>query len=175
MMAETMGRGRVKAKRMKVARELKYQGGDPADLDRLRAELDLGSDTVLLDANVLVALLVDDHVHHDAAEYWFIGLSGNFATCPTTQGSLIRLLVREGQPASAARDLLNGISAHPRHEFWPDDVPFADVPTQGVVGHRQLTGAYLAQLARVHGGRLATFDQATAKLHHDVAELVPYS
>ncbi len=44
--------------------------------------------TVLLDANVLIALLVDDHVHHGAAENWFVGMSGNFATCPITQGSL---------------------------------------------------------------------------------------
>src|ERR1700734_1334566 len=106
MMAESMGRGRTKAKRLKVARELKYQGGDPSDLDRLREELAFSTDTVLLDANVLVALLVDDHVHHDLAEIWFAGLSRNFATCPVTQGALMRLLIREGQSASAALDLL---------------------------------------------------------------------
>jgi predicted nucleic acid-binding protein len=43
----------------------------------------------------------------------------------------------------------------------------------GVIGHRQATDAYLAQLAREHGGRLATFDQGLAKLHGDIAELVP--
>jgi uncharacterized protein len=172
-MANSMGRGRTKAKQLRAVRQIKYASSDPSDLDRLREELAFGTDTVLLDANVLVALLVDDHVHHAAAEDWFVGLSGNFATCPVTQGSLMRLLIGEGQPASAARDLLNGISAHPRHEFWPDDVSYADVPSQGIVSPRQVTGAYLAQLARVHGGRLATFDQATAKLHHDVAELVP--
>ena len=59
--------------------------------------------TVLLDANVLIALLVDDHVHHAAAENWFAGLDGNFATCPVTQGSLLRLLIREGQPTATAR------------------------------------------------------------------------
>ena len=131
--------------------------------------------TVLLDANVLVALLVEDHVHHGAAENSFAGMSGNFATCPITQGSLIRLLIREGQPGSAAREILSGTTADPRHEFWPDDVPYTDVPTQGIIGHRQVTDAYLAQLARAHGSRLATFDQAVAKLHHDVAELVPNS
>ena len=118
--------------------------------------------TVLLDANVLIALLVEDHVHHGAAENWFVGMSGNFATCPITQGSLIRLLIREGQPGSAAREILNGTTADPRHEFWPDDVPYTDVPTQGIIGHRQVTDAYLAQLARARGSRLATFDQAIA-------------
>jgi uncharacterized protein len=131
--------------------------------------------TVLLDANVLIALLVEDHVHHGAAENWFVGMSGNFATCPITQGSLIRLLIREGQPASAAREILNGTTADPRHEFWPDDVSYTDVPAHGIIGHRQVTDAYLAQLSRAHGSRLATFDQAMAKLHHDVAELVPDS
>lgn len=129
--------------------------------------------TVLLDANVLIALLVDDHVHHRAAENWFIDMSGNFATCPITQGSLMRLLIREGQPAAAARAVLNGTLADPRHEFWADDVPYTDVSIRGMIGHRQVTDAYLAQLARAHESRLATFDQAMAKLHHDVVELVP--
>lgn len=129
--------------------------------------------TVLLDANVLIALLVDDHVHHAAAENWFAGLRGNFATCPVTQGSLMRLLIREGQPAATARAILAQTAASPRHEFWPDDLSYADVPVQGIVGHRQVTDAYLAQLARARGARLATFDQALAKLHDDVAALVP--
>jgi len=38
-----MGRGRAKAKQVKVARQLKYNGGG-TDLDRLRAELGVGMD-----------------------------------------------------------------------------------------------------------------------------------
>ncbi len=131
--------------------------------------------TVLLDANVLIALLVDDHVHHAAAENWFAGMGENFATCPVTQGSLMRLLIREGQSAAAARAVLSGTAANPRHEFWPDDVPYTDVPVKGIIGHRQVTDAYLIQLARARGSRLATFDQAMAKLHDDVADLIPDS
>lgn len=129
--------------------------------------------TVLLDANVLIALLVGDHVHHAAAEDWFVSTTGNFATCPSTQGSLMRLLIREGQQAAAARAIVGQIIASPRHEFWPDDIPYPDVPVQGIVGHRQVTDAYLAQLARGRGARLATFDEALAKLHHDVTDLIP--
>lgn len=129
--------------------------------------------TVLLDANVLIALLVGDHVHHAAAENWFSGMEDTFATCPVTQGSLMRLLVREGQSAGAARTLLSQALASPRHEFWPDDVAYTQVPMTGIVGHRQLTDAYLAQLARARGARVATFDQAMAKLHKDVASLIP--
>jgi len=129
--------------------------------------------TVLLDANVLIALLVDEHVHHAAAENWFTGLSENFATCPITQGSLMRLLIREGQPPAAAQAVLAGTTADPRHEFWPDDAPYTDVPIRGITGQRQVTDAYLAQLARAHRSRLATFDRPMARLHRDVVELVP--
>lgn len=129
--------------------------------------------TVLLDANVLIALLVDDHVHHASAESWFVDGGTNFATCPITQGSLMRLLIREGQSAASAQAVLTAATADPRHEFWPDDIGYTDVPLHGIIGHRQLTDAYLAQLARARGSRLATFDQALAGLHSDVAELIP--
>lgn len=129
--------------------------------------------TVLLDANVLIALLVADHVHHDAAETWLAGTTGSFATCPITEGSLARLLIREGQSAETTKAVLSAVAADPRHEFWPDDLPYRDVPMNGVIGHRQVTDAYLAQLARTRAGRLATFDQGMAKLHSDVVDLVP--
>jgi toxin-antitoxin system PIN domain toxin len=128
--------------------------------------------TFLLDANLLIALVVADHVHHAAAEVWFAGTTARFSTCPTTQGSLIRLLIRQGESADTARSVVSAVGANPRHEFWPDDLSLDAVPTMGVIGHRQVTDAYLAQLARTHGGRLATFDQGLAKLHDDVAELV---
>jgi hypothetical protein len=38
-----MGRGRAKAKQVKVARQLKYNSGG-TDLDRLRAELGVGTE-----------------------------------------------------------------------------------------------------------------------------------
>jgi hypothetical protein len=44
-----MGRGRAKAKQVKVARQLKYNGGG-TDLDRLRAELGVGTDQQEADA-----------------------------------------------------------------------------------------------------------------------------
>jgi hypothetical protein len=40
---EPMGRGRAKAKQVKVARQLKYKSDD-TDLDRLRAEFGVGSE-----------------------------------------------------------------------------------------------------------------------------------
>ena len=40
------------------------------------------------------------------------------------------------------------------------------------MGHRQVTDAYLAELARRHRGRLVTLDAGLAAVHPDVAELL---
>ncbi|WP_152362609.1 TA system VapC family ribonuclease toxin [Microlunatus speluncae] len=127
--------------------------------------------TVLLDANVLIALTVADHVHHEPAESWFAD-NDRFATCPITEGSLVRLLVREGQTVATVRDLLYGLTAIPGHEFWPDELSYRDVDLAGVIGHRQVTDAYLAQLARSRDARLASFDHGLASLHPDVVDLI---
>lgn len=129
--------------------------------------------TVLLDVNVLIALLVTDHVHHDAAELWFGAMSEHFATCPITEGSLIRLLLREGQTSESAKSIVAALEDHPDHEFWSDDISYQKLSMHGIISHRQVTDAYLAELTRVHHGLLATFDQGLAELHHDVATLVP--
>lgn len=128
---------------------------------------------VLLDANVLIALVVAEHVHHDAAESWLADRDDAFATCPITEGSLLRLLIRDGNDAATARAVLDAVRNSPRHEFWPDTVSYCEVPFDGVLGHRQVTDAYLAQLARSRDGSLVTFDQGLAQLHADVTVLVP--
>lgn len=129
--------------------------------------------TALLDANVLVALVVAEHVHHDAAADWLSTSDTDFATCPITQGSLMRFLLRSGQSAAAARDVVIAVCDASRHEFWADHMPFTEVELGGVMSHRQVTDAYLAQLARSHQGQLVTLDSGLAHLHGDVAVLVP--
>lgn len=128
--------------------------------------------TVLLDANVLVALAVGDHVHHPRAEQWFAELDEGHATCPITQGALLRLVLLHGATTADALAVLGDITAHSRHEFWPDSIGFADVSLAGVIGHRQVTDSYLAGLARHHKGTLATLDQGLAALHPDVSTLI---
>jgi uncharacterized protein len=119
--------------------------------------------TALLDGNALVALAVGDHLHHDAVERWFADLNSSFATCPITEGTLVRLLVRYGSTAQAAGEILRGLHGDERHEFWADEVPYTVVPTKGIIGHRQVTDAYLAQLTRHRQGRLCTFDGGLAQ------------
>lgn len=131
------------------------------------------SGTHLLDGNVLVALVVPEHVHHATARTWFAD-AGRFATCPTVQGTLLRLMLRQGSGVAAARETLDAVVAHPRHEQWLDELTYTGVALSWVVGHRQVTDAYLAQLARARGGRVATLDRGFALAAPDVVELLPY-
>ena len=130
--------------------------------------------THLLDANVLVALTDAAHVHHRQASDWFAAQSSLFATCPITQSALLRLRMQLGAATSFADalELLKALSKHPRHRFWPADLPCTALPPRGLQGHRQITDAYLAALARHHGGRLATLDRGLAALHPDVADFI---
>lgn len=129
----------------------------------------------LLDGNVLIALGDCDHLHHAATRHWFGQRGGApFATCPITQGTLLRLLLqRNAMPAPDALAILRGFVTNPAHRFWPDDLGYEAIRWDGVIGHRQVTDAYLAALARKHRGRLATLDRGLAALHHDVADLIP--
>lgn len=127
----------------------------------------------LLDGNVLVALVSPAHVHHAAAERWFVSTAAPFATCPITQGTLLRLLMQVGTLDSAqALAVLANIAGHPRHRFWADAIGYTEIAWRGVIGHRQVTDAYLAGLARHFRGRLATLDRGLAALHPDVVTLL---
>ncbi|MBI3207423.1 MAG: PIN domain-containing protein [Candidatus Solibacter usitatus] len=130
------------------------------------------SKVYLLDSNVLIALATPEHSLNARAAAWF-RQGPRFATCPITEGALFRFHLRAGVEATAksARILLKSISSLPRHEFWPNDVSYLDLPTTGIVGQRQVTDSYLVLLARKHGGSLATMDQALAAVHAGTALL----
>ncbi|GMU39169.1 MAG: ribonuclease VapC29 [Chloroflexota bacterium] len=128
---------------------------------------------LLLDSNVLIALLSAGHVHHAAAREWFAGLAEPFATCPITEGSLVRHVLRGGESPRTATVLLQAVSRHPSHVFWIDSLPYTEVGLDGVIGHGQVTDAYLVALARAHDARLATFDRGLFEAYRDAVELVP--
>jgi len=127
----------------------------------------------LLDVNVLIALTWPTHVHHVAARRWFDRDSrGGWATCPITQLGFVRVssnpaAIRDAVRPAEAVAMLERLTALPGHRFWPDEVavtlagPFASL---SLVGHRQVTDAYLLALARHHGGKLATLDRGVPDL-----------
>ncbi len=126
----------------------------------------------LADANVLIALTVSDHVHHQAAIDWFARTEPDLATCPITEGSLVRLLLREGATAVDAVAVLDALRAQAWHRFLPADLPVSSGQLAGVIGHRQVTDAYLVALGRHHGAPLVTFDRGLAALHGDAVSLL---
>ena len=130
--------------------------------------------TYLLDGNVLAALLIDSHVHHRIARDWFRQLSEPFSTCSVTQGTLLRvhMIAAVDKSPAAAWQTLTVLEAHPRHQFWDDGFSYRQVVHEKLQGPKQVTDAWLAELARRHSAKLLTLDQALAKLHADVAVLL---
>ncbi|MFN0069274.1 MAG: TA system VapC family ribonuclease toxin [Limisphaerales bacterium] len=127
----------------------------------------------LLDTNLLIALLWPGHEKHDLALKWFTRhRAKGWATCPFTQAGFVRIVSNPAfsrdavQPREAAQ-VLSANTAAKDHEFWPDVLPFAEaVAFAGVrlLGHQQVTDAYLLGLAIRRGGVLATLDQRIAAL-----------
>ena len=129
----------------------------------------------LVDGNLLVALTIDTHEFHQRAQHWFDSQVGSFATCAITEGTLLRVHMQVAQDSSAAAawSVLEAIHALPDHVFWNDGYSYTDVGFANISGSKQVTDAWLAELARRHNAQLATLDVALAAVHSDVAFLIP--
>ena len=132
----------------------------------------------LLDVNALIALIWEGHERHLQMVSWFRrhGRAG-WATCALTQSGFVRVL---SQPALATGASIAELSealkrnvAHPGHHFVPLDFDFVEVMTHctgGVVGHRQVTDAYLLTAAIRNRMRLLTLDRGLVNLLASDAE-----
>jgi hypothetical protein len=122
----------------------------------------------LLDVNTLIALSWPGHLFHRSAQQWFgRHASKGWATCPIVEAGFVRIVsnpafsVRAVTPKEAWQALRSNLK-HPAHQFWPDEIPVADVLAKfehWIVGHKQVTDAYLLGLAMYHRGTLATTDK----------------
>ncbi len=119
---------------------------------------------MLLDINVLLALSVDQHVHHAVAHERFADLK-HWYTCPVTEAGLLRLLLTEqvvGRPVSGDEALtqLRAIRDVPGWGFLADTASLADphVDTRVLMGRMQVTDLQLVNLAAASATRLVTFD-----------------
>jgi toxin-antitoxin system PIN domain toxin len=129
--------------------------------------------TYLLDANVLIALTVGEHEHHDRATSWASGIT-SFAICPVVEGALLRFLVRLGESQTVASTVLRAIRDMRGCRFWPDDLSYSEVDLSNVRGHRQITDAYLVALVRRHPrSQLATMDEGLAELAPNATFVLP--
>ncbi len=125
-------------------------------------------ETILLDANVLIASADIGHTHHERSRKFVDGLE-RFHTSPATQGAFLRFFTRPWKDAQRreqpplmscqrALEALKAITARPQHAFLPDALPFERVSMRSLSRHKQWTDAYLMAVARAAGLRLATFD-----------------
>jgi len=127
----------------------------------------------LLDVNVLVALAWPGHEAHERVQVWFARNADlGWATCPFTESAFVRIV---SNPAFSPRavspqDALRGLSIslkHPAHRFWAADIGFVDAVQRfqrRLVGHQQITDAYLLGLALHKKGKLATLDRSFGTL-----------
>ncbi len=133
----------------------------------------------LLDANTLIALCWSNHIHHTMALAWFKNHSRHgWATCALTQAAFVRVILQpafsgESMQAHEVIELLARTTSHPQHHYLPIDFDMLQVQvacTGGLLGHRQITDAWLLATAIRHKAKLVTFDAGISSLLAKSAE-----
>lgn len=125
----------------------------------------------LADVNVLLALLVRQHQHHNLALRWFDRLAANEAgICRLVHLSLIRLLGNshimgnDAIPAQTAWRLVDGLARDERVAFVrePDilDSVFPTLLNSQVPTGKMINDAYLAAFAMTGSLKMVTLDRA---------------
>ena len=129
---------------------------------------------ILLDSNALIALTAADHLAHRLVRRWITDHPFPFATCPITQGALLRFHLRLAPTSGAAvaHSILEALEHHPRHRFWADDLPYSSLRHLPLRGHQQVTDFYLASLAVAKSTRLLTLDRSLAAFRPDACLLL---
>ena len=124
----------------------------------------------LLDVNVLVAILDEDHVHHEAATRWFDTSGLQWAICPFTEAGLLRYMTRPKTGDMSMEEvtaMLAQLKQEPGYHYQPisaDWLALSGPFFKRLFGHNQVTDAYLLGLAIQEGLVLATFDRAMLHL-----------
>lgn len=122
----------------------------------------------LLDVNVLIALLDENHLHHTAASGWLEEhIAEGWASCPITQNGCVRVLSQPTYPnaigVAEAISLLREATSTRHHQFVADDASLLDsalVNGQQLLSARQITDVYLLALAVAHDMRFVTLDRS---------------
>jgi toxin-antitoxin system PIN domain toxin len=113
------------------------------------------------------------HEGHARVQHWFAkNAESGWATCPVTQMAVIRILSNPAfsKDAVTPRQALNVLETnlhHPFHRFWEAGISLTEAvkPFQKrLIGHQQVTDAYLLGLALHKRARLATMDRAVRSL-----------
>jgi uncharacterized protein len=129
--------------------------------------------SVLLDANALIALCWPQHEFHGDIQKWFrANARKGWATCALTQSAFIRVSMQphalgHEAPLDEISTLLAEATQHSGHRSLSILRNFSDVRarcTGGLVGHRQITDAWLLASAIANEAKLLTFDRGMSAL-----------
>lgn len=127
----------------------------------------------LLDANALIAMGWPTHEHHPRMLTWFRQHSrAGWATTALTQSAFVRIVSQSAFSGrsiavSEVAEMLLRNTAHSKHRLVALDFGFAEVLsacTGGILGHRQITDAWLLTAAIRSGTKLLTFDSGISQL-----------
>jgi len=137
----------------------------------------------LPDVNLLLALAWPNHQFHAPARRWFKDHTGHWHTCALTELGFVRLssnpaFTEHAKTPLEATLLLSAMTQHPDHRFVAELDPlvgevFSKIASR-LMGHQQVTDAYLVAIAQSHGLRLVTFDrriEAASPFHRVVRRL----
>jgi hypothetical protein len=116
----------------------------------------------LLDVNVLLASIWEDHPQHARAFAWLAGK--NVLLCPLAELGFLRISTNPkaiNAPMDKAREMLKRFTDERKAGWIPDDLP---VLQSDAKKSNAVTDMYLAGLAARHGAKLATFDSGISHL-----------
>lgn len=127
----------------------------------------------LLDLNALISLADPDARHYEAMLRWFETTGKHdWGVCPLTEAGFIRVTTNPrytlaSRTVAQATAVLREFSAHPGYRYWPVRHSWAELTARfsgRILGHQQITDAYLLGMAIQENGILVTFDRAIAHL-----------
>jgi toxin-antitoxin system PIN domain toxin len=124
----------------------------------------------LLDVNVLIALLDEDHEHHKIAMKWFYTPGRQWAICPFTEAGLLRHMTRPKigyMSMLEATAMVVRLAQQPGYHYQSISADWHTLCGRffkRLFGHKQITDAYLLGLAVQEDLILATFDKAILHL-----------
>ena len=122
----------------------------------------------LLDLNALIFLGDTESPHYAAIHHWF-DTSGkeDWGVCPLTEAGFVRVTTNPAyggacRTVAQATAILAAFAAYPGYRYWPISESWSVLTASfsaRLLGHQQVTDAYLLGLAVKHEGVLVTFDR----------------
>jgi toxin-antitoxin system PIN domain toxin len=120
----------------------------------------------LLDVNILNALTEQDHASYRTAWNWFDTLGLKWGLCAFSEAGYLRITSNPrvgGYSIAEATQVLFVLTSRPGYRYWPVTASWTSLVEpfrERVLGHHQVTDAFLLGLAIREKGVLVTLDKA---------------